>query len=60
MDVLLPKPKGKKQKNKGRKVGRNYRWGEGFDGKSQTHTMTKYRARHGIGPGPRKKKLQSA
>lgn len=50
-DVLasLPKPKGKKQKNKGRKVGRNYRWG------GETHTTTKYRARHGIGSGPRRR-----
>lgn len=30
--------KGKKQKNKGRKIGRNFRW----DG--TLHTMTKYRA----------------
>lgn len=54
MDALtalaaLGRKKGKKQKNKGRKVGRNYRW----DG--VTHSTTKYRARHGIAPGPRRK-----
>lgn len=46
--ALKPKKGGKKQKNKGRKVGRNYRW----DGTS--HGTTKYRARHGIPSGPRK------
>ena len=51
---LIPKPKKRRKGKKNRKLGRNYRWGEGFDGKSQTHTMTKYRARHGIGPGRRK------
>jgi hypothetical protein len=45
----LPKPKRRGGK-KSRKHGRNYRW----DGVS--HSMTKYRARHGIGPGPRKRK----
>ena len=56
-DVLasLPKPKKRQGGKKSRKHGRNYRWGEGFDGRSQTHSMTKYRARHGIGPGPRRK-----
>ena len=33
---------------KNRKHRRNYRWA-GVD-----HAITKYRARHGIGPGPRK------
>lgn len=42
--ALLAKPKGKKQKNKSRKLGRNFRWGEGPDGKATTHSITKYRA----------------
>ncbi len=33
---------------KNRKHRRNYRW-DGVD-----HSITKYRARHGIAPGPRK------
>lgn len=45
-DILasLPKPKSRKQKNKGRKVGRNFRWGIGPDGKAINHSITKYRA----------------
>lgn len=47
--------RGAKKGKKSRKHDRNYRW----DG--VTHTMTKYRAKHGIGPGSRKqnRKLQS-
>ncbi len=46
--AMLPKPKRQGGK-KSRKHGRNFRW----DGVS--HSVTKYRARHGIGPGPRRK-----
>lgn len=40
--------RGAKKTKKSRKVGRNYRW----DGVS--HSLTKYRSRHGIGPGYRR------
>jgi len=46
----LPKPKGKKQGKRSRKHGRNYRWD------FTVHSITKYRSRHGIGPGPRSRK----
>jgi hypothetical protein len=47
--------RGAKKGKKSRKHDRSYRW----DG--VTHSITKYRAKHGIGPGSRKqnKKLQS-
>jgi hypothetical protein len=41
--------KNKKQGKKSRKHRRNYRWDY------TEHSVTKYRARHGIGPGPRRK-----
>lgn len=54
--LALLKPAKKHQKGKKRrKLGRNYRWGEGPDGKAITHSTTKYRARHGIPSGPRKR-----
>lgn len=57
----LPKPKQRKKGKTSRKHGRNYRWGDGSDSKSVTHSLTKYRLRHGIGPGSRKnRKLQAA
>lgn len=47
-DALLllagKKKSGKKQKNKSRKLGRNFRWGIGPDGKAITHSITRYRA----------------
>jgi hypothetical protein len=46
--AALPKPKKRQKGKSNRKHGRNYRW----DG--QTHSTTKYRARHGIPNGPRK------
>ena len=55
---LLGGKKRKGQKNNSRKAGRNYRWGEGPDGKSITHSTTKYRLQHGIGPGSRKSKTK--
>jgi len=42
--LLGNKKKGKKQKNKGRKVGRNFRWGICPDGKAISHSQTKYRS----------------
>jgi hypothetical protein len=43
--LIARKKKGQKQKNKGRKVGRNFRWGIGPDGKSAIdHSQTKYRS----------------
>lgn len=42
------------QKKSSRKVGRNYRWG------GESRTMTKYRAKHGIGPGRRKDRKSTA
>ncbi len=49
MDIAKPKtPHKAKGSKKGRKIGRNYRW----DGVA--HSISKYRSRHGIGPGPRK------
>ena len=55
-DVLASLPKPKRQGGKkSRKHGRNYRWCERGADKSTLHSTTKYRARHGIGPGPRNK-----
>lgn len=42
--ALLKKPQGRKKGKKSRKHQRNYRWGEGPDGKAITHSVTKYRA----------------
>jgi hypothetical protein len=56
--ALLGGKKKSRTKHNSRKVGRNYRWGAGPDGKSETHSQTKYRLRHGIGPGPRKREAK--
>ena len=48
LDGTVGVKRGAKKGKKSRKVGRNYRYG------GTTHATTKYRARHGIAPGPRK------
>lgn len=60
-EVLAGLKKPKRQSRKSQKHGRQYRWADSTEAKSIEHSTTKYRLRHGIGPGSRKnRKLQSA